>query len=95
MKKISEECVMACSCSGVRHVPAVVRQSSASPCSCQGTLSRPVPPSTEYRLTPVVTTGTVVIPRRCDNVSAMVAPVATIAASAVMVKRSAGCGCRH
>ncbi len=79
---------MSCSCNG-GYVAAVqpTMVASISPCACQGAASRVAPVAASFNVSPMVTRGTVVIPRLCT--SSMVAPVA---ASMVAVKR--GCGCR-
>ena len=87
---------MACSCNGGSSVavqPTIV--ASISPCACQGVASRVAPAQAAFNVSPLVTHGTVVIPRRCTV--QMVEPVYqfrsnAVRAAAVQIKR--GCGCR-
>lgn len=90
---------MACSCSGGGSVSVQPQvRSSISPCACKGQLSSVSRggAAASYQLSPIVTQGTVVIPRQCTI--AMVAPVystvqaVAVQASGVQIKR--GCGCR-
>ena len=85
---------MSCSCNSSSTYATVqppVPMVSSSPCACQGVASRVASAQPSYRVSPIVTTGTVVIPRRCTTV--MVSPIATSTVmTASVVNR--GCGCR-
>ena len=90
---------MACSCSGSSSAYVQpVSVSSISPCACKGQLSSRsnANPQAAYTLSPIVTMGTVVIPRQCAI--AMVPPVSSYAQSQAIqasgIRLGGGCGCR-
>jgi hypothetical protein len=84
---------MSCVCTSQKAaVVAPVMMSSVSPCGCP-TVNRgikPLTPQTPYALPSVMSTGAVVVPRRCDV--AMVAPVASRVGTSMVYPSVSACG---